>query len=152
MLDSLDVSQVEFPAPPLFIALHSTSIYFVYSYATPTARQRIFNMSFNLQGMMGKIQELQSKVAEVQKDLESKRTTGESGGGMVVVTINGKQEVVSIKLEKSIVVPDEIEMLEDLIVSAVNKAIENSQKLAQEEMSKATSGMLPNIPGLNLGT
>lgn len=107
-------------------------------------------MGLNLEGMMGKIQELQSKMADVQKELEQKRTTGESGGGMVVVTINGRQEVTNIRLEKSIVNPDDVAMLEDLIVSAVNKAIENSQKLSQEEMAKATSGILPNIPGLNL--
>ncbi len=102
--------------------------------------------------MMGKIQEVQSKMAEIQNELANKFTTGESGGGMVVVKINGKQEIAQIKLEKSIVNPDDIEMLEDLIASAVNKAIENSQKMAQEELAKATSGILPNIPGLNLGT
>ncbi len=107
-------------------------------------------MSFNFQNVVGKIQEMQAKIADVQKELENKHTTGESGGGMVVVTINGRLEVTQIKLEKSMVDQDEVEMLEDLIVSAVNKAIENAQRLAQEEMSQATSGMLPNIPGLNL--
>lgn len=101
--------------------------------------------------MMGKIQEVQSKMTEIQNELANKFTTGESGGGMVVVKINGKQEIAQIKLEKSIVNPDDIEMLEDLITSAVNKAIENSQKMAQEELAKVTSGILPNIPGLNLG-
>ena len=108
-------------------------------------------MALNLQGMMAKVQEMQAKVSEVQEQLGQKYTTGESGGGMVVVTINGRQEITNIKIEKPVINPDDAEMLEDLLVSAVNKAIENSQKMAQEEMGKATSGMIPNIPGLNLG-
>lgn len=108
-------------------------------------------MSFNLQGMMAKVQEMQAKMADVQKELAAKITTGESGGGMVAVTINGKQEITGIRIEKSLVNPEEVEMLEDLLISAVNKAIENSQKMAQEEMSRATTGILPNIPGLDLG-
>jgi nucleoid-associated protein EbfC len=108
-------------------------------------------MALNIQGMMAKVQEMQAKVSEVQELLAQKFTTGESGGGMVVVTINGRQEITNIKIEKSVINPNDAEMLEDLLVSAVNKAIENSQKMAQEEMGKATSGMIPNIPGLNLG-
>ena len=108
-------------------------------------------MALNLQGMMAKVQEMQAKVSEVQEQLAQKFTTGESGGGMVIVTINGRQEITNIKIEKSVINPDDAEMLEDLLVSAVNKAIENSQTMAQEEMGKATSGMIPNIPGLNLG-
>jgi len=108
-------------------------------------------MSLNLENMMAKVQEMQAKMADVQKELAAKSTTGESGGGMVVVTINGKQEVTGLRIEKSLVDPDEVAMLEDLIISAVNKAIERSQRMAQEEMSKATTGMIPNIPGLNFG-
>jgi hypothetical protein len=108
-------------------------------------------MSLNIQDMMAKMQELQSRMGDVQTKLRELETTAEVGGGMVSVTINGKQEVKRIKLEKSIVTPDDIELLEDLILSAVNKAIDQSQKMAQEEMGKATSGMIPNIPGLDLG-
>ncbi|MFA6232608.1 MAG: YbaB/EbfC family nucleoid-associated protein [Bacteroidota bacterium] len=108
-------------------------------------------MSLNIQDMMAKMQELQSRMGDVQAKLRELETTAEVGGGMVSVTINGKQEVKKIKLEKSVVTPDDIELLEDLILSAVNKAIDQSQKMAQEEMGKATSGMIPNIPGLNLG-
>lgn len=108
-------------------------------------------MSLNIQDMMAKVQELQSRMGDVQTKLRALETTAEVGGGMVTVTINGKQEVKKIKLEKSVVTPDDIELLEDLILSAVNKAIDQSQKMAQEEMGKATSGMIPNIPGLDLG-
>ncbi|MBE0644955.1 MAG: YbaB/EbfC family nucleoid-associated protein [Bacteroidetes bacterium] len=108
-------------------------------------------MSLNIQDMMAKVQELQSRMGDVQAKLRGLETTVEVGGGMVSVTINGKQEVKKIKLEKSVVTPDDIELLEDLILSAINKAIDQSQKMAQEEMGKATSGMIPNIPGLDLG-
>jgi nucleoid-associated protein EbfC len=108
-------------------------------------------MSFNIQEMMSKVAEMQSRIAETQEKLKLLETTVDVGGGMVSVTINGKQEVKKIKIEKSVVSPDDIELLEDLILSAVNKAIDQSQKLAQEELSKSTSGLVPNIPGLDLG-
>ncbi|MCZ7557655.1 MAG: YbaB/EbfC family nucleoid-associated protein [Bacteroidia bacterium] len=108
-------------------------------------------MSLNMQDMLAKVQELQTRMRDVQDKLRSLETTVEVGAGMVRVTINGKQEVRKIAIDKSVVSQDDVELLEDLILSAVNKAIAESQKLAQDEMGKATSGMLPNIPGLNLG-
>ena len=108
-------------------------------------------MNLNMQDMLGKVQEFQAKMKETQEKLRTLETTVEVGGGMVKVVANGKQEIKSIKIEKSVVSPDDIELLEDLVLSAVNKAIEQSQKMAQEEMGQATSGMMPNIPGLNLG-
>ncbi|MCB2204858.1 YbaB/EbfC family nucleoid-associated protein [bacterium] len=108
-------------------------------------------MSLNMQDMMARVQELQSRMAEAQQKLRDLETTAEVGGGMVRVTMNGKQEVRKISIEKSVVTPDDVELLEDLILSAVNKAIDQSQKMAKEEMGSATSGLLPNIPGLDLG-
>ena len=104
----------------------------------------------NMSGMMKQIQKMQEKMTQVQEGLEAKTVMGESGGGMVKVTANGKQHLVKIEIDKEVVNPDDVEMPEDLVLAAANKAIDEASKMAQEEMSKVTSGMLPNIPGLNL--
>jgi len=107
-------------------------------------------MKFDLQSILGQAQKIQEEIQKIKAELASKTVTAESGGGMVTVTMNGANKVVSIKIAKEIVKPDEVEILEDLIVAAVNIATEKAAELAAAEMNKATS-MLPNIPGLNLG-
>jgi DNA-binding YbaB/EbfC family protein len=103
----------------------------------------------NMQNLMKQVQQMQERVAKVQAELEQKTVTADAGGGMVKATANGKQQLVKIEIEKEVVNPEEKEMLEDLVVAAANKALEKAAAMAQEEMQKATSGMLPNIPGLN---
>lgn len=106
----------------------------------------------NMMGMMKQIQKMQERMAKVQQELEAKTVIGESGGGMVKVTANGRQQVVKVQIEKEVIDSKDPEMLEDLIVAATNKALGDAAKMAQEEMAKVTTGMLPNIPGLNLPT
>lgn len=104
----------------------------------------------NLTGVMKQVQKMQEKMAQVQEELEQKTITAESGGGMVKVTANGRQRIVKMVMDKEVVNPNDVEMLEDLVLAATNKALDDAAKMAQEEMSKVTTGLLPNIPGLNL--
>lgn len=96
------------------------------------------------------MKQIQERIAQTQSALEQMTVTADAGGGMVKVTANGRQQVTKIEIEKEVVNPEDIDMLEDLVVAAVNKALEESTKMAQEEMAKATSGLLPNIPGLTI--
>ena len=108
-------------------------------------------MKFNqMQGMLKQVQQMQEKMQQVQEELEQKTLSEEAGGGMIKVTINGKLQLTKIQIEKEVINPNDSEMLEDLVVAAVNKAIESAQKMSQEEMNKVTSGIMPKIPGLNI--
>ena len=96
--------------------------------------------------MMKQAQQLQSKMLKLQEELADKTVETSSGGGMVKVVANGKQQLVSIQIEQEVVDPDDVEMLQDLILAAVNDALTKAQDMVSGEMSKLTGGL--NIPGL----
>ncbi len=99
--------------------------------------------------MMKQVQELQEKMAQVQDDLVAMEIEGSSGGGLVVAVMNGKSELKRMKIDPSLLKPDEIEVLEDLIVAAHNDAKQKVEQRAAEEMAKVSSG-LPLPPGMKL--
>jgi DNA-binding YbaB/EbfC family protein len=105
-------------------------------------------MSKGFGDMMRQAKILQDKIAKLQEDLGEKVVESSVGGGMVVARANGRQELLSITLEREVVNPDDIEMLQDLVVAAVNDVLKKSQEMAAQEMSKLTGGL--NIPGLKI--
>lgn len=105
---------------------------------------------FDLNNLMGKVKEMQDKMKEVQDNLAQIKVAAEAGAGMVKATVNGKRQVISIEVDAELVKPDDQEMMQDLIVAAINKALEDADVVAKEEMQKATQGMMPNIPGFDL--
>jgi len=96
--------------------------------------------------MMKQAQKLQEKMLKLQEELGEKTVEASSGGGMVRVMANGKQQIISINIEKEVVDPDDIEMLQDLVLAAVNDALTKSQEMVSGEMGKLTGGL--SIPGL----
>lgn len=103
----------------------------------------------NLGNLMKQAQEMQSKMEDMQRQLAEAELSGSAGAGMVTVTLNGKNEVKSVKIDPSLAGPDDVEILEDLIVAAFNDAKTKVEAHVQEEMQKITGGLnLP--PGMNL--
>ena len=96
--------------------------------------------------IMKQAQKLQSKIIKLQEEMADKTVESTSGGGMVKVVANGRQQIVAIQIEKEVVDPDDVEMLQDLIIAAVNDALARSQEMITGEMSKLTGGV--NLPGL----
>lgn len=105
-------------------------------------------MKANMQGMMKQVQKMQEEMARVQDELGNKTVSEESGGGIVKATASGKKELISLEIDKEIISSGDKEMLEDLVVAAVNKALESAGKMAEEELANITKGMIP--PGLNI--
>jgi DNA-binding YbaB/EbfC family protein len=103
-------------------------------------------MSKGFGNMMKQAQLMQQKMERLQKELEGRQVEATAGGGMVSATVNGKQQLLALKIEKSVVDPDDVEMLQDLVVAAVNEAIKKSQEMMQQEMGKITGGL--SLPGL----
>ncbi|SDZ76229.1 hypothetical protein SAMN05660420_00177 [Desulfuromusa kysingii] len=103
-------------------------------------------MAKGLGNIMKQAQQMQAKIARIQQELEDKEVEATAGGGMVTARANGKQQLLDLKIEKDVVDPEDVEMLQDLVLAAVNEAIKKSQEMVQGEMSKVTGGM--NIPGM----
>ena len=100
----------------------------------------------NFGNIMKQAKKMQERMVELQEELATKSVEAAAGGGMVSVRVNGKFEILSLKIEKEVVNPDDVEMLQDLIVAALNEGIRKAQEMAASEMGKITGGM--QIPGL----
>ncbi|WP_242918204.1 YbaB/EbfC family nucleoid-associated protein [Pontibacter liquoris] len=107
---------------------------------------------FDMFGMMGKMKEVQAKLKEAQENLQHITVTAESGAGLVKATVNGQRKLLKIEIDESILNATDQDMVNDLVVAAVNNAMLTASERAQEEMKKNTEGLLPNIPGLDLGS
>lgn len=103
-------------------------------------------MAKGMGNMLKQAQKLQSKIFKLQEELADRTVETTVGGGMVKAVANGKQELLSIKIEPEVVDPNDVQMLEDLVVAAVNDVLKKSQEMVSEEMTKLTGGF--NIPGL----
>jgi DNA-binding YbaB/EbfC family protein len=103
----------------------------------------------NMGQLMKQAQQIQTKMAKLQEELGDRTVEASSGGGMVMVVANGRQEILSIKIEQEVIDPDDAEMLQDLIMAAVNDALTRAKDMVNEEMGKLTKGMnIPGMPGL----
>jgi DNA-binding YbaB/EbfC family protein len=107
---------------------------------------------FDMIKMMGKMKEVQARMKEAQDNLVNISAHGESGGGMVKATVNGKKQLIALDIDPTILKADDKIIIQDLVVAAVNKASAEVEILAKEEMRKSTDGLIPNIPGMDLSS
>ena len=105
-------------------------------------------MKGGMQGMLKQVQKMQAEMQRVQGGLANKTVTEEAGGGMITAVANGMKELISVEIDPQVINSEEKEILEDLVVAAVNKALQSANKMAEDEMGKVTKGMIP--PGLNI--
>lgn len=111
-------------------------------------KARIPNQGGSRNDMMLKIQKMQEEMARVQQEVEEAEYSASSGGGAVEVTVSGKHEVLSVKIQPDVVDPEDVEMLEDLLIASLNEAIRKANDTMEREMGKVTGGL--NIPGLGI--
>jgi len=103
----------------------------------------------NMGNILKQAQQFQAKIAKLQEELGERSVEASSGGGMVTVVANGRQEILSITIDREVIDPDDVEMLQDLIMAAVNDGLNKAKNMVSEEMGNLTKGMnIPNIPGL----
>jgi DNA-binding YbaB/EbfC family protein len=107
---------------------------------------------FDMMKMMGKMKEVQARMKEAQDNLVNIKAQGESGAGLVKATVNGKKQLVLLDIDPSLLKAEDKMITQDLIVAAINKASEEAEILAKEELRKSTEGLLPNIPGMDLSS
>lgn len=100
----------------------------------------------NMGNMMKQVQKMQKQMADLQNELNEREVEASAGGGAITVKVNGKKEILAITIDKDVVDPDDVEMLQDLIIAATNEALRNAEEMVSKEMQKITGGM--NIPGL----
>ena len=103
----------------------------------------------NMQKMMKQVQKMQADMARIQEELETKTVEATAGGGMVSVTANGHADILNISIDPEAVDPDDVEMLEDMVLAAVNEAMRKAKDLSEQEMKKVTGGL--NMPGMPPG-
>ncbi len=101
----------------------------------------------DMSSIMQQAQQMQQNMARIQEELAHKQVIGSAGGGMVTVTANGKSEILSIVIERAVIVEKEADMLQDLIVAATNDALRKAREMGKAEMGKLTGGL--NLPGLS---
>src|SRR5690606_32422003 len=100
----------------------------------------------NMNQMMRQVKKMQEQMLKAQEELANKTVEGSAGGGMVLVTVNGQKKVLDVTIKPEVVDPDDIEMLQDLVLAAINDAMTKAEEMAGKDMSKFTGGL--NIPGL----
>lgn len=105
-------------------------------------------MAKALGNMLRQAQEMQKKLGRIQEELASRTVEASAGGGMVRCTINGKQELLSLTIDREVVDPEDVEMLQDLVIAAVNEAVKKSQEMVAAEMGKVAGGLGLNLPGM----
>jgi nucleoid-associated protein EbfC len=108
-------------------------------------------MKGGMQGMLKQVQKMQAEMQRVQGELANMTVSEEAGGGMIKAVASGSKEIISVEIDPQVIKAEEKEILEDLVVAAVNKALQSANKMAEEELAKVTKGMLPpgmNIPGM----
>jgi DNA-binding YbaB/EbfC family protein len=105
---------------------------------------------FDMMKMMGKMKEVQARLKEAQDNLALLKVSSESGGGMVKATVNGKRQLVALEIDPAILKAEDQTIVQDLVVAAVNKANDEAEVQGREQLRKATEGLIPNIPGMDL--
>jgi hypothetical protein len=102
--------------------------------------------------MIGKMKEVQTRLKEAQDNLVNLRAHGESGGGMVKATVNGRKQIVALDIDPSLLKADDKIIVQDLVVAALNKSMDEAEVMAKEALQKSTEGLLPNIPGFDFSS